>query len=465
MALEHIHSRAILTCSRFLFRLEASEYLAFSPQHTNLNIFRLRSMYLPASSAAAMNPTLPAMVSTSDPYPLATLREQFRRPSDVMSVLLLIGGEVIRRALAQLSGRTIAPVAFSFGWVNYAVTLVALGENKLMPPPDSSGLVINSKSGYVRQNNSWILGRIIRDYEYWRDERILKAERKFLEEARLQPLGTEAGANFYEPHVALSVAIYEVSANPRRRARVPDLDWLYYSGVLCAVVQLGVAAIPWWKWGDWAILMTTAIGITFALASGSLPQWKEEKFNCRKGIAKTVTLTRGNGHQDGCVVILGGEGGLDLEDLATGRGFDKPTTRIYTSIMAALWIALLIAVSGLKENTWFLLVVGIIGMLQNALVCRAERSPSAFGIHLEYKETIVDGKVMKTLMKLEETYPHVGRSLLETYFPGKLRAEEEQWWEQAKKKAKMGAGPKPQQAQEAPCGEGVQGGLGKVVKS
>ncbi len=40
---------------------------------------------------------------------------QWKNPGDVFSVLLILGGDVILRALAQLSGSGITPVAFSFG--------------------------------------------------------------------------------------------------------------------------------------------------------------------------------------------------------------------------------------------------------------------------------------------------------------------------------------------------------------
>jgi len=358
--------------------------------------------------------------TATDPSPADTLREQFVRPGDVMSVLLILGGDVIQRALAQLSGETITPVAFSFGWVTYAINalLAAVGDNKLMPPPDSNGLVINSRSNYSRQNDSWILGRIIRDYEYWRHPEIRKEEKDFLSKA---------------DKIALTVAIYKV--NPTKPAGVPDRDWLYYSGFLCAVVQLGVAAVPLGLWGDWSILMTTACGITFAFASGALPQWKAEKWACRNNSKKTVALTRGNGSEN-CIVIISAGVGLDLEDLAGARRVDSTLTRILTSIMAVVWIALLIAVSGLKENPWFLLVVGVIGMIQNVVVCGAPRNPGAFGIHLDYVETVVDQKVMKVLQTLEERYPHVGASLVETYFPGGLRPHEEDYWKDAKVKAK-----------------------------
>lgn len=43
------------------------------------------------------------------------LRTQWVNPSDVFSILLILGGEVIARALAQLAGSGLAPVSFSFG--------------------------------------------------------------------------------------------------------------------------------------------------------------------------------------------------------------------------------------------------------------------------------------------------------------------------------------------------------------
>jgi hypothetical protein len=100
-----------------------------------------------------------------------------------------------------------------------------------------------------------------------------------------------------------------------------------------------------------------------------------------------------------------------------------------------LWIVLLITAAGLKVNTWYILAVGSIGMVQNIIVAGASRDPSAFGIHLEYKQSFLERKVMSTLKATEVAYPHVGRSLLETFFPGKLRDDEEAWWKEAQEKA------------------------------
>ena len=50
------------------------------------------------------------------------LKNQWSNPNDILSLLLLLGPDVIQRALAQLVGRRITPVAFSFGWAAYSIT-------------------------------------------------------------------------------------------------------------------------------------------------------------------------------------------------------------------------------------------------------------------------------------------------------------------------------------------------------
>lgn len=47
--------------------------------------------------------------------PSKEFRDQFNHPQEVFSVLLILGGDVVARALAQLAGGPLTPVAFSFG--------------------------------------------------------------------------------------------------------------------------------------------------------------------------------------------------------------------------------------------------------------------------------------------------------------------------------------------------------------
>lgn len=47
--------------------------------------------------------------------PSGEFSNQWTHPTDVFSVLLILGGDIVHRALAQLAGSKVTPVAFSFG--------------------------------------------------------------------------------------------------------------------------------------------------------------------------------------------------------------------------------------------------------------------------------------------------------------------------------------------------------------
>jgi len=97
--------------------------------------------------------------------------------------------------------------------------------------------------------------------------------------------------------------------------------------------------------------------------------------------------------------------------------------------LAALWILLLITAAGQKANTWFLLAVGGIGILQNVYVAGAPRNIENFGIPLEYVTVFGDASVMETLFQVEEQYEGVGRSMLGEFYHGNLREKERIRWE------------------------------------
>lgn len=275
------------------------------------------------------------------------------------------------------------------GWVAYAVTAVvsAIGENKLMPLPDCACKVINGRTGYVRDNSSWIIGRIVRDFESWmddgkRDGRIRTHLRGMLdqrwEKDKLAAENKKAGSgkDVARPSQAgLCVSIYKAD---RARPGYPGYDLVYFIGFATTVFQLGIAAIPCGMFGDWGIFLVTTSGILLSFATGSISQWSKEKWACRRNSGKTVILTRGNGSQH-AVVIIGDGKGLDLEDLAAGpTNVDVSasyTTRIAVTLLAAFWILLLITAAGIKQNTWFLLAIGGIGILQNIFVAGWRRFP------------------------------------------------------------------------------------------
>lgn len=43
------------------------------------------------------------------------LKVQWHNTNDILSLVLLLGPDIVHRALAQLVGRSVTPVAFSFG--------------------------------------------------------------------------------------------------------------------------------------------------------------------------------------------------------------------------------------------------------------------------------------------------------------------------------------------------------------
>jgi hypothetical protein len=373
------------------------------------------------------------------------LRLQWSNPGDILSLLLLIGGDIVQKALAQFVGVRfqpfknglsipITPVAFSFGWVAYAFnSLVAtVGDNSLMPDPDCPALVINCSNGYIRDNHSWVLGRLLRD--------------------------TETKNEVDKSKISLRIDIF-VAKEPTLS---PEIDTAWILGWVVILVQQVIAVIPWILYDDWPIFMVTVCGTFGALLSSSLSQWHSEKWpntKLRKGKTKTVCLTRGNGHSH-VIVIIGENKGWDLEAFSTATGSRRRETRFICASLTLFWTLLLITVSGIKTNTWFLIGVGGLGMLQNVYAAGTSRSPAAFNIPLErykpcpyilgYREphlaknlddtdsneeatdvpdvklTAPDGKfkgVMGALMALEKKIPKAGASLLDVFFPGGMEYE------------------------------------------
>jgi len=382
---------------------------------------------------------------------------EWSHPSNyAFTILLLLGGDVINRALAQLAGGFVTPVAFSFGWVSYATSSIvsALSEYRLMPGSDTPCSLINGKNAYVRSNNSWALGRIMRDYEHWMGEPVrdkvqslLEARWKFDKEREAKEY-PNSGRKVRRPEQAgLVVSFWRPST--KLPHGVPGHDLVHWSGLVVTIVQLGIAAIPLGLHGDYGIFLVTGAANILTYITGSLTQWKVEKWACRRldgRDKKNFILTRGNGAQHAIAIISGGHG-LDLEDLATGfANVDSPAITIFSQLaiinLGILWVALLITASALPVDSWYLIAVGGIGMLQNIFVAGWKRTPEAMGIPLEFIDVVGEVKVMSTLMEVERRHEKLGKSMLGTFFPGDLRENEiKQWdaiaeeWKQKKAKA------------------------------
>ncbi|KAF3930112.1 hypothetical protein ABW19_dt0206710 [Dactylella cylindrospora] len=393
--------------------------------------------------------------------------EQWSNPSDILSLLLLIGGDVVQKAIAQLVGLrvphrsklysekednayffTLTPVAFSFGWVAYAFNslMTVFGNGTLMPEPDTNIIVVNVSNGYVRDNSSWVLGRFFRDYEI---NLTKKCKDLWPEPA---PLDSDGKARA----VSLRIDIMEVSSS----VDPPAVDLTWWIGWVVICVQLGIAAIPWGLWGDWAIFLVSGAGTLFSLLSSSLPQWISEKWAWRRlAKPKTLVLTRGNGTHF-AIAVVSRAGDPDMEALASARMEARPFTRPLFLFLTTLWMLLLMTVSGIQDHRWFLIAVGGIGMLQNMWAASCVRHSSTLGLHLkpyEPRSTIIgyrsdrrtgkpkdeeriqvtgeeslpepkDNKdisdVMGAIMESEKFIPGLGASLVPIFFPGNLNYDE-----------------------------------------
>ncbi|KAH9206421.1 hypothetical protein DL95DRAFT_249776, partial [Leptodontidium sp. 2 PMI_412] len=379
---------------------------------------------------------------------ISELQSQWSNPSDVSTILMIIGGDVVRGALAQSTGTWFTPVCFSFGWVSYAfIALIhVIGDGRLLPPPDYPVTLINLKSGYARDNKNWVIGRLLRDGEAY-------VERK-------KPLEEDG----------IRISVFEALQRPTGSDKTKflfDRSHLYGLGVM--LVQLTIASIPVILNREWGVLFITGAGTLLAQIAGALPQWRAEKLPNRQHSSEIYALTTGNGSKS-VMVIMGRGQCLDLEEFSVsdtprnGRPWEKFTafskprkhpnvdlkfhktgteirksraalglpygflvTRVASVVLSILWLLLLINVAAVKDSTWYLLLVGAIGMFQNGILAAMERPPTTRNIPLRHAETITAKKVMDGLMDFEITY-NCGRPLLNQFFPGELRPDEKDWW-------------------------------------
>jgi hypothetical protein len=208
-------------------------------------------------------------------------------------------------------------------------------------------------------------------------------------------------------------------------------------------LQLVLAAVPWIKYGNWAIFLMTVIGTILAVMTGSLRVWRKEKYATRKiprSSGLGYVITRGNGHKHVIAILPDdAKSGLFLDDLAGAVSHADNWSRATSVFFAVLWIFFLIVAAGLKDHAWFLLGVGAIGMVQNLTVASAPRDPAAHGIPLSEIETVFGKrlptmkdrpKVMSVLYQVEDAYPGLGFAIRPEFFPDfALRPDEVTTWE------------------------------------
>ncbi|KAK6541497.1 hypothetical protein TWF694_007305 [Orbilia ellipsospora] len=375
---------------------------------------------------------------TSPTTTIDYIGSQWINPSDIFSILLLLGPEIVQHAVAQLAGHCVTPVAFSFGWVAYSAKalLAVFGDGLLMPEVGVSNVtVIGVESGHIRITGSWVLGKLLSFLNDTVDEDMS------IEQSHIPPDASSSERKIKDtehgrPWEALRISVFETIDDPKYTHGVPIRDAVWYSGYAVIILQLIIAVIPIILHREWGTLFITVYGNTLALLEGSLTQWKEEKWPCPRSGGSSVILTQGNGTRHACL-ILGAKGvGLDLEILAVGTRRVSPSllTRLGVAILTVNWIILLITAAGLQLNTWYLFGIGVIGSIQNLVAAGLSRSPSALGVHIRDTQRPIRGPSVKQVLKeAEELYPGVGVQMAQIFYPGSMRVQESEFpfWREA----------------------------------
>ncbi|KAK8094959.1 hypothetical protein PG997_001644 [Apiospora hydei] len=374
------------------------------------------------------------------------LRDQWINPSDVSTILMAIGGDVVQNAFAQGTGQPYTPVCFSFGCVAYAFTTLVniIGDGRLLPSPDYPVKVFNLESGYARENKNWVVGRLLRDIES--------------QVSRMRPLNDNTG---------IRISVFEAIENENNPTQF-SWSFMHIIGAIMTLLQLGVATIPIALDRQWGVMFITIIGTLLIQIAGLLPQWRAEKLPNGQKSKDCYALTSGNGSTD-IVVVLGRGLCLNLEEMSASqsprinrpwekfqrlsqpldlekmadsnrlgtRGRKAKTfhgfplgfrlTQITCWVLSVLWLLLLVNVAASTDYTWCLLGIGAIGMFQNAWLAAVELPSAERNLPLYHCDTIMTHKVMDGIMDFDITYGR-GVPLMEEFFPGRLHDEETEWW-------------------------------------
>lgn len=121
-------------------------------------------------------------------------------------------------------------------------------DGHLMPDADvDNTVVIGAGSGHIRTTKSWVLGRLLRDFNDRMDKE-MENEKAHIPPGQPTDVAdktTVTGDRKKKAWEALRLTIFEVDENPPAPHGVPTLDLIWYSGFAVVLIQLGIAAIPW----------------------------------------------------------------------------------------------------------------------------------------------------------------------------------------------------------------------------
>jgi hypothetical protein len=157
-----------------------------------------------------------------------------------------------------------------------------------MPGSDTPCTVINVNNGQSRGNNSWVLGRTMRDFEWWMGRPVrekveeVKKNKFNFDREQAEKQGKDPGKVEFPAHAGLVVSFWKVDPDKKDQLQKPGRDILFWSGVIIAIVQLGISAIPLGIYGNWGVFLVTASAICLCFTTGFWKQWGREKWACRQ---------------------------------------------------------------------------------------------------------------------------------------------------------------------------------------
>ena len=173
----------------------------------------------------------------------------------------------------------------------------AFGDKKLIPPPDIESVIINGDTGYVRNNQLWLLGRLLRDFEegHWMNPEDKKDLNAMLWNTQSGDTESSSSPRELTPKAGLCISVYEADPSLQARCIVPTV--LFWLGYGVALLQLIIASLPLiiWRSDNYSALAITSAGTCLAFTMGNLRQWRSERYSCRSRSKKAFVLTRGNG--------------------------------------------------------------------------------------------------------------------------------------------------------------------------
>ena len=143
---------------------------------------------------------------------------------------------------------------------------------------------MNVDTGDKRVNKSWVLSRLLRDWEKratydYSEPALVIAIFKVREEDRKQRDMTDRARRRVQDLEKNKKAKVDASTI---QAGVPELDLQWYTGILVIIAQLIIATIAGIVFKLWLIMTVTIVGTILCLAGSALSQLKQEKWSCRK---------------------------------------------------------------------------------------------------------------------------------------------------------------------------------------